>query len=206
MTSNGNFHKNAWTNAEKALAGTELTTGGKKKSAASCQTRYGNVSVVAVPIMPFSLLYSLRRNSMLSRSFVVSRALAGMMRHQSLQHRILSGRISLLYEYFYSFLCFFVLKSHQSRPKFAKWQKRAFPLYDDIYLLAAGASATGQNTFQPGIDTQHQASQSATQGSPSSAPAASQDDDESQDEEEQTGNQTVSSQVSSVVYKHFILI
>jgi len=44
MTSNSSWHKDAWTEAEKALAGTEMTSGGSKKTAVSCHNRWTAVS------------------------------------------------------------------------------------------------------------------------------------------------------------------
>ena len=39
MTSNSSWHSAAWVEAEKALTGTEQTSGGGKKTALSCQNR-----------------------------------------------------------------------------------------------------------------------------------------------------------------------
>ena len=47
MTSNGSFHDDAWKAAEKALAGTEVHSGGVKKSADSCKYRNTLVSTVS---------------------------------------------------------------------------------------------------------------------------------------------------------------
>ena len=43
MTSNSSWHKEAWTAAELALAGTELISGGIKKSSQSCHDRWTSV-------------------------------------------------------------------------------------------------------------------------------------------------------------------
>ena len=40
MTSNSSWHSAAWVDAEKALAGTEQSSGGGKKTAVSCQNRW----------------------------------------------------------------------------------------------------------------------------------------------------------------------
>ncbi|KAF9472456.1 hypothetical protein BDN70DRAFT_900528 [Pholiota conissans] len=40
MTSNGSFHEDAWKAAEKALSGTQLHSGGARKTSDSCKTRY----------------------------------------------------------------------------------------------------------------------------------------------------------------------
>src|ERR1700721_2380928 len=40
MTSNSSGHRAGWVEAEKALAGTEQTSGGGKKTAVSCQNRW----------------------------------------------------------------------------------------------------------------------------------------------------------------------
>jgi hypothetical protein len=44
QTDNASWHADAWTAAEKALDGTELVSGGAKKTAKMCQTRWGGVS------------------------------------------------------------------------------------------------------------------------------------------------------------------
>jgi len=40
MTSNSSWHSAAWVEVEKALAGTEQTSGGGRKTAVSCQNRW----------------------------------------------------------------------------------------------------------------------------------------------------------------------
>jgi hypothetical protein len=49
QTSNGNWHTDAWGAAERALAGTELQSGGIPKTGVSCQNRWAAVS----PILAF---------------------------------------------------------------------------------------------------------------------------------------------------------
>ncbi|KIL54101.1 hypothetical protein M378DRAFT_63866, partial [Amanita muscaria Koide BX008] len=43
QTSNGNFHTSAWTEAEKALAKTEMLTGGAPKTVSGCQNRWATL-------------------------------------------------------------------------------------------------------------------------------------------------------------------
>ena len=47
MTSNSSFHDNAWKAAKKFLAGTELHSGGAKKTADSCKTHDATVSLIS---------------------------------------------------------------------------------------------------------------------------------------------------------------
>ena len=47
MTSNASFHDDAWKAAEKALAGTDVHSGGVKKSVDGCKYRYTLVSTVS---------------------------------------------------------------------------------------------------------------------------------------------------------------
>ena len=78
MTSNSSWHSAAWVDAEKALDGSEKSSGGCKKTGVSCQNRWTAVRLY------FILLYliscsSLKRNMSKSGSFVTSLVLAGMM-------------------------------------------------------------------------------------------------------------------------------
>lgn len=43
QTSNGNWHKSAWTTAESKLAGTEVQSGGCPKTVDSCKNCWGAV-------------------------------------------------------------------------------------------------------------------------------------------------------------------
>lgn len=46
MMNNSSFHDDAWKAAEKSLSGTELHSGGAKKSAESCKTCYATISLI----------------------------------------------------------------------------------------------------------------------------------------------------------------
>ena len=67
MTSNSSWHNNAWTTAEKSLAGTELHYGGGPKTANSCSYRWTSVCAFVSEIVvidsknSLAWLHSLRR-------------------------------------------------------------------------------------------------------------------------------------------------
>ena len=84
QTSNENFHTSTWTEAKKALAKTEMHTGGAPKSVLCCQNHWA--AVTAISLLDFWHVYwyswlfisSLRKTMLLWKSSWRCQVLAGM--------------------------------------------------------------------------------------------------------------------------------
>ncbi|KAF8871548.1 Myb/SANT-like DNA-binding domain-containing protein [Infundibulicybe gibba] len=122
MTDNSSWHRQAWTEAEKALSGTELKTGGAKKVAKSCQDRWTALK------KDYVMVKKLRDNS--------GPGISGFGWNDTLCIVTASDEVWDA-----------VLKSN---PNLKKWRKKPFPLYDDMHDLVVGTVATGDGVFRPG--------------------------------------------------------
>ncbi|KAL0950208.1 hypothetical protein HGRIS_010200 [Hohenbuehelia grisea] len=120
QTDNAQWKGDAWTATANALAGTELNSGGCRKTASACNSRWN----------------ALKRSYLAVKSL---RDLSGFGWDDDRKLVIASDAIWELY-----------LEAH---PDAKEWRTKPFLLYDDMSSLVDGAVATGETSFQPGLQT-----------------------------------------------------
>ncbi|KAJ7593603.1 hypothetical protein C8J56DRAFT_1043411 [Mycena floridula] len=129
QTDNAGFKSDAWTAVEKKLAGTEMFSGGPRKTAEQCSTRYRTLK------SEFKLVHTMR-------------GLSGWGWDDNDCHVIVSDEVWEAYVLW--------VKGHQvasTSPnaviKAEGWRYKSFPLYDDLSTLILGQVATGEHAFNP---------------------------------------------------------